>query len=168
MELETERLLIRSFRGQDLNKYASIVADPEVMKFVGGPQTIEEAKVYLDEMINLSSTNGLGRYAVELKRDGDLVGFCGFRPAGDYIDLGYRYSNRVWGKGIGLEAAKAIRTYGMNTLNMKNMEAGAAVENQASIRILEKLGFRYREELTFDGNPAIRFRDKHEATPADA
>jgi ribosomal-protein-alanine N-acetyltransferase len=168
VELETERLLIRSFRGEDLNGYASIVADPDVMHFLGGPQTIEEAKVYLDEMINLSSTNGLGRYAVALKRDGDLVGFCGFRPAGDYIDLGYRYSKRVWGKGLGLEAAKAVRTYGLNTLNIRNMEAGAAVENQASIRILAKLGFRYREELTFDGSPALRFRDKYEATSADA
>jgi len=160
MVLETEQLLIRPFRREDLKAYATIVADPDVMKFLGGPQTVAEAEVYLDEMMNLNAASGLGRYAVELKSSAALIGFCGFRPVGDYIDFGYRYAKSVWGQGIGLEAARAVRTYGLDTLNMKNMEAGAAVENQASIRILEKMGFRYREELTFDGSRSIRFRDK--------
>ncbi len=157
--IETERLKIRYFREDDIAQYAPIAADEDVMKFVGGPQTAAQAEVYLAEMIDLASRRGLGRYAVELKSDGALIGFCGFRPADAYIDFGYRYAKRVWGQGIGLEAARAVRAYGLDVLNMQNMEAGAAVANEASIRILEQLGFRYREELVFDGYPAVRYRD---------
>ncbi len=159
MEIDTKRLKIRYFRDDDLAQYAPIVADPDVMKFIGGPQTRDEARDYLTEMIELSASSGLGRYAVELKRDSSLIGFCGFRPAGDFIDFGYRYARHTWGQGIGLEAAIAVRAYGLEHLEMKNMEAGAAVANRASISILEKLDFKFREELTFDGQPAIRYRD---------
>ena len=159
MELNTQRLRVRHFRAEDLVQYAPIVADPDVMKFVGGPQTREEAEGYLTEMIDLSAGNGLGRYAVELLSDGSLIGFCGFRPAGKYIDFGYRYAQHTWGYGYGLEAALAVRKYGLEELEMNNMEAGAAVENRASIKILEKMGFRHREELMFEGQPAVRFRD---------
>lgn len=159
MELETKRLRIRYFRKDDLPTYAKIVADPDVMKFVGGPQTMSDAADYLAEMIRLSQTRGLGRYAVETKDSQSLIGFCGFRPAGRYIDFGYRYAKDSWGKGLGIEAAVAVRKYGLEALGMKNMEAGAAVENAASIRILDKLNFKFREELIFDGYPAIRYRD---------
>ena len=160
MELRTKRLRIRYFREEDLELYAPIVADAEVMRFVGGSQTKKEAAEYLAEMIELSSTLGLGRYAVERLEDGNLIGFCGFRPAGEYIDFGYRFARSTWGLGIGFEAAAAVRKYGLEILKMKNMEAGAAVENQASIKILEKMGFSNREELTYEGVPAIRYRDQ--------
>lgn len=159
MNLETRRLRIRYFREDDLPQYAKIVADPDVMRFVGGPQTMDEAKEYLTEMIELSRTRGLGRYAVELKNEDTLIGFCGFRPSGHYIDFGYRYARHTWGKGVGIEAAITVRKYGLEQLGMHNMEAGAAVENVASIKILEKLNFKHREELIFDGYPAIRYRD---------
>lgn len=158
MELETKRLKIRYFRESDLPQYAAIVADPEVMKFLGGPQSTDQARDYIEEMINLSS-RGLGRYAVEQKHDSSLIGFCGFRPAGAYVDFGYRYARHTWGQGIGFEAASAVRRYGLDLLNMHNMEAGAAVDNHASIKILDRLDFKHREELIFDGHPAIRYRD---------
>ncbi|MEM1145049.1 MAG: GNAT family N-acetyltransferase [Pseudomonadota bacterium] len=159
MELETRQLRIRYFRDDDLHQYARIVADPDVMKFVGGPQSTEDARDYLCEMIELSQTRGLGRYAVELKDNGILIGFCGFRPTGSYIDFGYRYAKNTWGRGIGIEAAVAVREYGLQVLGMHNMEAGAAIENVASIKILDRLNFKLREEVIFDGLPAIRYRD---------
>ena len=160
MEIATSRLRIRYFRKEDLEQYAPIVADADVMKFVGGPQSEKEAKNYLAEMIDLSSRFGIGRYAVELLSDHSLIGFCGFRPAGDYLDFGYRYAKSTWGKGIGLEAALAVRKYGLHVLKLETMEAGAAKENLASIKILERMGFKYREELVYEGVPAIRYRDK--------
>ncbi|MGK0223214.1 MAG: RimJ/RimL family protein N-acetyltransferase [Limisphaerales bacterium] len=42
-------------------------------------------------------------------------------PAGDFVDLGYQYSKEVWGQGLGLEAAKSIREYGLSTLRITNM-----------------------------------------------
>ena len=160
MQLQTQRLLIRYFLPSDLNQYAEIVADPAVMKFLDGPQSRQQAAAYLDEMIGLHKFCGLGRYAVELKQAHSLIGFCGFRPAGAYVTLGYRFATTTWGQGIGLEAALAVRQYGLESLKLNNMEAGAAVENQASIKILDKLDFKFKEELIFEGVQAIRYRDQ--------
>jgi RimJ/RimL family protein N-acetyltransferase len=160
MELETARLLIRHFRSDDLPQYAPIAQDPDVMRFLGGPQSQEEVIAYVEEMIAHAASSGLGRYAVELKQNRCLIGFCGFRPAGDFIDLGYRFARHTWGQGIGLEAARAVRNYGLESLNMKNMEAGASVDNVASIKILDRLGFKHREEVMFNDHPSIRFRDQ--------
>ncbi len=149
MNLLTDRLSIRYFREDDIDAYAPIVADPDVMKFLDGVQTRSEAITYLGEMIEHHATSGLGRYAVELRSTGELIGFCGFRPAGNYVDFGYRYAKHTRGQGIGREAALAVREYGIETLNMTNMEAGVAQTNLASTKILDELGFRHREELIF-------------------
>ena len=159
MQLETQRLNIRYFRAEDITAYAPIAGDPDVMKFLGGPQTLEQSQTYLDEMVELAATQGLGRYAVELKQSGELIGFCGFRPVREFVDFGYRYAKAYWGQGWALEAAQAVRRYGLDVLKMQNMEAGAAAENVASVKILDQLGFKYREELIYDGEPAVRFRD---------
>ncbi|MEM7098996.1 MAG: GNAT family N-acetyltransferase [Pseudomonadota bacterium] len=158
MQLETDRLLIRYFRDEDLSRYAPIAKDPEVMKFLGGPQTDKEIEHYVNEMVELSK-QGLGRFVVTLKDTEELIGFCGYRPAGAYVDFGYRYARHTWGQGFGLEAALAVREYGVTVLALDNIEAGAATENIASIKILEQLGFRHREEVLFEGHPSIRFRD---------
>jgi RimJ/RimL family protein N-acetyltransferase len=88
-----------------------------------------------------------------------LIGYCGFKPAGDFVDLGYQYGKEAWGQGIGLEAAKTIREFGLSKLGITNMEAGGSIQNLASVKIMEHLGFANREELIFDGQPAIRFFD---------
>ena len=160
MRIETARLVIRSFTLADLENYAAIVADPDVMQYLGGkPQSIDEAEQYLINVIEQDRETGLARFAVDEKASGELIGFCGFKPVGEYIDLGYRYSKRVWGKGIGTEAALSVRNYGRLDLRITNMEAGALAANRASISIIEKLGFPHRALVQMDGRDAIRFYD---------
>ena len=143
----------------DLSEFAEIQADPVVMKYIGGVRSLEDSARDLSEIVRLDQENGLARFAVELKDAPGLIGYCGFKPAGDFVDLGYQYSRKAWGKGIGLEAAKAIRNYGLYELGITNMEAGGSIDNVASIKIMDQLDFAYSEELVFDGNPAIRFYD---------
>ena len=145
MHLQTTRLIFRSFTIEDLSQFAAIQADPEVMRYIGGVQSIEESSV--------------ARFAVERKERSGLLGYCGFKAAGDFVDLGYQYGKEAWGHGIGLEAAKTIREYGLSKLGITNMEAGGSIQNIASVRIMEKLGFANREEIIFDGQRAIRFFD---------
>ncbi|MFT7245164.1 MAG: hypothetical protein ACI82A_002529 [Candidatus Azotimanducaceae bacterium] len=52
-----------------------------------------------------------------------------------------------------------IREYGLSTLGITNMEAGGSIHNIASVKIMAQLGFANREELLFDGKPAVRFFD---------
>ena len=159
MHLETKRLIFRSFTIEDLSKFAAIQADAEVMRYIGGVQSLTESKRQLLEIIRHDQTSGLARFAVERKDNSDLIGYCGFKLSGDFVDLGYQYGKGAWGQGIGLEAARSIREYGLTTLGITNMEAGGSIENTASVKIMQQLGFTNCEELIFDGRPAIRFFD---------
>ncbi len=159
MHLETDRLTIRSFTISDLPEFAAIQADPEVMRYIGGVQSFDASHKQLLEIIQLDESCGLARLAVEYKAEPGIIGYCGFKPAGDFIDLGYQYGRKAWGKGVGLEAAIAVRAFGLLDLGIKNMEAGGAIDNVASVRIMQKLGFANCEQLMFDGTPAIRFFD---------
>jgi ribosomal-protein-alanine N-acetyltransferase len=159
MYLESERLTFRSFTIEDLHQFATMQSDHETMRYVGGVQSFNDSKKQLLEILQFDAQLGLARYAVEHKDKPGLIGYCGFKPAGDFVDLGYQYDKVVWGQGLGLEAARTIREYGLTKLHISNMEAGGSIQNFASVKIMEKLGFANCEELIFDGQPAIRFFD---------
>ena len=159
MYLQTDRLIFRSFTLADLPRFAAIQADPEVMKYVGGIQPLEVSRQQLEETIGHDRRSGLARFAVEKKGESEVIGYCGFKPAGKFVDLGYQYDRTTWGQGIGLEAAKAVREYGLTELGITNMEAGGSIQNIASVKIMEQLDFSHREEIIFDGVQAVRFYD---------
>ena len=129
------------------------------MRYIGGVQSSKRSNQQLLEIIWLDQESALARFAVERKDKSGLIGYCGFKPAGDFVDLGYQYCKAAWGHGFGLEAAKAIREYGLSELGIANMEAGGSAQNIASIKIMEKLDFENCVELIFNGEPAIRFFD---------
>jgi RimJ/RimL family protein N-acetyltransferase len=76
---------------------------------------------------------------------------------GTGVDFGWRYSRHVWGQGYGGEAALAVLDYGLNVLGLTNLFAHAFVENVASIRIIEKLGFARVEHDEMFGRKVIRY-----------
>lgn len=134
-------------------------ADPDVMRYLGG--TISKAESYreLQEIMEIESESGLIRFAIEKKGMAGLVGYCGLKPAGQFVDLSYMIARDHWRRGYAFEAAKCVREFGLKDLSITNMEAGGAAKNVASIRILEQLSFKNREELLFNGRPAVRFFD---------
>ena len=158
MKIETARLLIRSFDPKDLDPYLSIVADADVMKYLGGVLSKEQAKRYIDRAIETEQKSGYSRYAVELKESGQFVGMCGIVPVKDYIDLGYRFAKSAWGKGFATEAASAVVALGFAEHEFREIVGLTHPDNSASIKVLEKLGFSYeREEVTPMGMPAKRY-----------
>ncbi|MGI9234680.1 MAG: GNAT family N-acetyltransferase [Woeseiaceae bacterium] len=159
MRLETARLVIRSFDpSMDFGPYYSIVADANVMKYLGGVLSKEQAVQYIDRAIETERTSGYARYAVIHKERDELVGMCGFAPVRDYIDLGYRFAKCVWGRGLATEAASAVVAYGFAEHGFREIVALTHPENSASISVLEKLGFSYQhDETTPMGTPARRY-----------
>lgn len=159
MHLETPRLHIRSFCESDIPAYAEIVSDPAVVKYLGSgsPHTCGEAQTYIADVMRRERMSGISRYAVTRKLERDLVGFCGYKDFGDYVDFGWRYAKRAWGQRYGTEAALAVLNYGIETLRLTNMAACTALENEASLRIIAKLGFLSFERTNVEGRPAIRW-----------
>ena len=162
MEIETSRLRIRSFRTQDHDDYYEIVADPDVMKHLGGVLSSGRAMKYIEHAMQTESEYGFARYAVELKESGDLIGMCGFAPVRDYIDLGYRFAKNKWGYGFATEATSAVVNSGFTKNGFDQIVGLAHPDNGASIRVLQKLGFSYvQDEVTPMGMKAKRYVAKN-------
>jgi len=94
--VETTRLIIRNWDVSDIPRYAAIVADPDVMQFVGNckPQNFEETEKYINKYIRQIALTGWVRFAVEIKTTGELAGFSGFADYNNELDFGWRYAKK--------------------------------------------------------------------------
>ncbi|MGD9202196.1 MAG: GNAT family N-acetyltransferase [Chitinispirillia bacterium] len=154
MKIETERLIIQSFVESDIDEYAKIVNDGRVTKYLinTSPRSYQEASDFVKEIITEESETGIARYAVILKENNKLIGFCGFKAFDDYTDFGWLYGFEHWGNGYGSEAALAVFDYGIQELQLTDMVSGTVIENVASVKIIEKLGFEYKTHREKNGN----------------
>lgn len=170
MELNTARLLIRSFREEDCAAYAEIVRDPEVMRYLGDPLDNSAAEAYVADCISRDDISGISRYAVVRKDDRAFLGFCGFkslqedygnqvRTGESWTDFGWRYRQSIWRQGIGSEAANAVYAFGKRELGLENIEARAHRDNVGSLRIIEKLGFVWLNDYETSVGPFRRYRE---------
>ena len=159
MLLYTNRLIIEHFKDSDVSDWAQIESDANVRRFIDGQLlSFEEARKYVEMNIRLYEKIGYGRYAVRLRGKGSLIGMCGFLKENYGIDFGYRYSKTSWGKGFGFEAAKVVLNYGFSELGLKKVFGLTAEENCGSIRILEKLGFKFQEKFLFNNTKSYKYQ----------
>ena len=143
-ELETERLRLRLFTHDDLQIMFRLNTDPDVIKYADTPaKDMEEVRQRLEQgPLSDYEKYGYGRFAVELKESGDVIGFCGIKylPEIDLPEVGFRYLKEYWGKGIGTEAAKVCVEFARDDLKIEKLVALIIPGNIASIRVAEKLG----------------------------
>lgn len=143
-QLETERLKLRLFTYDDLPIMFTLNTDPDVIKYADTPaKDMAEAKQRLEEgPLADYEKYGYGRFAVELKETGKVIGFCGIKylPEIDLPEVGFRYLKEYWGKGIGTEAARVCVDFAREDLRIKKLVALIIPENIGSIRVAEKLG----------------------------
>src|SRR5210317_100320 len=143
-ELETERLRLRLFTLDDLPVMYLLNSDPDVIKYADEPvKDMQEARERLEKGPLADYRNyGYGRFAVELKETGKVIGFCGIK----YLleiglnEVGYRYMKEYWGQGIGTEAARVCVEFAREDLQISKLIALIIPENAGSIRVAEKLG----------------------------
>jgi len=142
--LETQRLRLRLFTPDDVKIMFTLSTDPDVIKYADTPaKDMAEARQRLEEGPLFDYKKyGYGRFAVELKETGEVIGFCGIKylPEIDLPEVGYRYLKEYWGRGIGTEAARVCVEFARDDLEIKKLIALIIPENIASIRVAEKLG----------------------------
>ena len=146
--VETERLLIRPCQLEDIPAYAKIVADPDVMRYIGPglPLSSEDAKKSLTLNMAQYEKSGWSRFVVVEKNSGELTGFCGYADYNDELDFGWRYGVHFWGKGYATEAATAVLKLGIEKFKFPRIVCIAHVENTGSIRVIEKIGMDFEKE----------------------
>jgi RimJ/RimL family protein N-acetyltransferase len=102
------------------------------------------------------------RFAVELKKTGELVGFCGFDVNDGTLDFGWRYARKFWGGGIGGEAALAALELGRSRFGLKGIEARSFSENVGSVKIFHKLGMSFLRESEERGKHVVHYGYPHD------
>ncbi len=113
-----------------------------------GRFTPQEVQERLAQEIGNQNSRHIQYWPVFEEESGSLVGCCGLRPAGDEYELGFHLCPAFWGKGYGEEAARSVMEYAFTELGAHVLRAGHHPKNEASRRLLKKLGFRYgKEEL---------------------
>jgi RimJ/RimL family protein N-acetyltransferase len=148
MVLTTDRLILRQFAPADASFILSLLNDPAFLKFIGdkGVKTIDDARNYLTNgPIASYQRHGFGLYLVELKETGTPIGMCGLlkRDSLEHVDLGFAFMPDYRGQGFGFESANAVVSFARNNLNLDHILAITDPENEASIKLLEKLGFQF-------------------------
>lgn len=160
--LETERLIIRPFTPQDLNKLIELRSDDDVIKYLGGRrlQNPEAIAKRLEFYIDCYHRFGYGMSAMIWRETGEMIGWCGLQPLedSDETEIGYGMIKEFWGRGIGYECAAAWLRYGFEKTNLTRIVAVASPENTGSWRIMEKLGMRREKIETHYGMECVFYR----------
>ncbi|MCI0419386.1 MAG: GNAT family N-acetyltransferase [Acidobacteria bacterium] len=151
--LETERLVLRMFRESDLDAYAEMCADGEVMRYLGKPMSRAEAWRHMAMVLGHWQLRGFGLWAVEERATGAMVGRVGcWQPEGwPGEEIGWTLRRCYWGRGIALEAARAALGYAFLELRWPRAISLIDPANAASIRVAEKLGERLQDRLEIGG-----------------
>jgi RimJ/RimL family protein N-acetyltransferase len=150
--LETDRLILRKLSPEHSGFILALLNDPSWLRFIGdrGVRTLDDARKYiLDGPVESYERVGFGMYLTELKETGEPIGMCGLvkRDALEDVDIGYAFLPRFRGRGFAFEAASAVMTYGRNVVGLRRLVAITDPDNEASIRVLEKLGMRYEKKV---------------------
>ena len=143
--LTTPRLRLRTFRPDDLPLYAALNADPEVVRFLGGPLSRDESDAIAEYAQGLHAREGIGLLAVERAEDGVFVGMCGLHHVTDWypdIEVAWRLARTHWGHGYATEAAAAWLRHGFTILDLPRVISIADREppNVRSIAVMRRLG----------------------------
>lgn len=156
--IETERLILREFRPNDLEDFYEMDSKPEVHIYLGNkPATsIDQSKEMIANIRQQYTDNGIGRWAVIEKESGDFIGWSGLKFIKEYennhinfYDVGYRLHPKYWGKGYATESTKAALVYGFNELKLSDIYGIANIDNKASRNALEKCGLKFIEKFDF-------------------
>jgi RimJ/RimL family protein N-acetyltransferase len=146
--IETSRLRLRGWADTDLDAYAALCADPEVMRYLGTgePQDRERAAAAMASFSASWVERGFDLWCVTRHGDDTCIGFVGLHvpdflpeilPA---VEIGWRLARPEWGRGYATEGAIAARDFAFERAGLDRLVSIAHPENHASTGVMRKLG----------------------------
>jgi len=155
--LETERLILREIDEGDAVFMLDLLNQPSFIKYIGdrNVRNLEQSREFIESRYRASyRNNGYGLYAVELKEDHTPIGICGFvrRDTLPDADIGFAFLPQYERRGYAFESASATMEYGRKVLGLNRVLAITSVDNEASGRLLGKLGFKFDGLTTLSGS----------------
>lgn len=155
----TPRLVLCRWRQADLEPFASLNADPDVMRFFSHPLSRAESDAFAERIETQFDVRGYGLWAVERKGDGAFLGFTGlayqefeaaFTPC---VEVGWRFARAAWGHGYATEAGRQALRFGFELVGLQGIVSLTPVGNVRSRRVMERLSMRHDPAEDFDYAP---------------
>ena len=168
--IETERLLLRELNLSDADGMFELDSNPNVHIFVGKKpvKAIDESIVQIENIQQQYKDFGIGRWAVVLKETNEFIGWSGIKfitneinKHQNFYEIGYRFIEKHWGKGYASEAGKAFIEYAFIEMKIDCLYAYADEGNENSRKVLEKLGFQYKNSFLYEGELEVWYEFKN-------
>ena len=155
MQLETGRLILRSFREDDVDSMVQLFANPEFMRFSLGVFTERKHTVaFVEKVMDWDRAGIPSQFAVVPHGEDTIIGYCGFfyhpEDGIEDIEIGYRLNPDYWNRGLITEAARAVRDHGFRDRKLARVISLVHPENVPSRRVAEKMEWRSRRKLRFE------------------
>jgi ribosomal-protein-alanine N-acetyltransferase len=154
--LQTERLILRPWRDEDLAPFAALNADPRVREHFPSCLTRAESDASAQKIRASFDARGYGLWAAEEKGGAPFIGFIGiaepaftahFTPC---VEIGWRLAHAAWGRGYATEGARAALAFAFERLGLAEIISMTTPANVRSRRVMEKLGMRRDPADDFD------------------
>jgi [ribosomal protein S5]-alanine N-acetyltransferase len=158
--LLTSRIILRELDDNDLGSFIDIFSRDEVTRYYGREviKSPDEANDLLQKMKSSFIEKRGIRWGIESRETKQLIGTIGYHlwsPMHRRAEIGYDLHPDYWNKGYATEAINAALTYGFEEMDLNRISAIVYIENQASNRLLEKIGFQkegIKREYMLQGN----------------
>ena len=157
--LETERLILRRFRDDDLAAWCAHLNTPEVRAHLGGVDPDDTvAEKFVRQKDSWDDDKG-GWLAIERKSDGEFLGYCGFGPITaeaapadlqGTTEIGWTLRADCWGQGYATEAARAVLALVFERFGSREVCSQTSEANRGSWRVMERLGMERAEALDYE------------------
>ena len=153
--LETTRLILRPIHEKDLNSFAQMNSDLEVMRYFPAPLSQQETLQSIHLIQDKYKSDGFCFLACELKDSGEFIGFVGlnkpsfeahFTPC---VEIGWRIARPFWRQGYAFEGAQRMLNAAFEDLQLDEVVAFTVKDNWPSRHLMEKLGMTHNQEDDF-------------------
>jgi len=154
--IETKRLILRELNASDALFILRLLNEPSFLRFIGdkGVRNLDDARAYiLNGPVASYKLNGFGLYLVQLKTNNTPIGICGLlkRETLADVDIGFAFVPEVWNQGYAFESADAVMIYAKDVLKLTRIVAITDKDNEASGKLLEKLGLMFDSMIDLTG-----------------
>lgn len=155
LRIETARLVLRSWRAEDLDPFAAMCADPVVMATLGPVMSRDETAALIARIDAIEQANGYTAWAVERRSDKRFLGWCGlipgtFWPIEGRTEIGWRLASDAWGQGYATEAARQVVDWFLANLSDNALWAITSRGNHRSRAVMARIGMTRCPDLDFD------------------
>lgn len=146
--LETDRLLLRAWQDDDIDAFAEMCADRDVMRYFPEPLTRQKTDLLVTKCRSKQETDGFSMAPAEIKATGEFIGFVGLNvpayaaplPFEPCVEIGWRLKQSAWGKGYASEAARAWLRFGFETIGLDEIVAFTIPANLPSQKVMQRIG----------------------------